>query len=199
MTETDCFFISLLQIAAFYTFKRFSESRTAFIQVEVSGFMPVTVYEYMYPCGSWSRSQTWGRADGTLIILLVSASVYKRPQTAAAPTLSSPCSKHRSANKRRPTWFTNALSKIEHVWNRAGIILVCALAEKQKAGFDSPLLSAVVWAPAVQTSASLCLLWSGLSSALACPYGRLAPLGQTQSICDLWKKILDMPHSFTEC
>lgn len=41
------------------------------------------------------------KIGGQSIILLVTASVYKRPQTAAAPTLSSPCSKHRSANERK--------------------------------------------------------------------------------------------------
>lgn len=37
-------------------------------------------------------------AGWTLITLLVPASVYRRPQTAAAPTLSSPCSEHKSTN-----------------------------------------------------------------------------------------------------
>lgn len=34
-----------------------------------------------------------------LMILLVIASVYKRPRTAAAPTLSSPCLRHKSVNQ----------------------------------------------------------------------------------------------------
>lgn len=41
-----------------------------------------------------------GRQDEQeLFTLLVTASVYKRPQTAAAPTLSSPCLRHKSVNK----------------------------------------------------------------------------------------------------
>lgn len=52
------------------------------------------------------------------IILLVTASAYKRPQTAAAPTLSSPCSRHKSVNEEMEKVdfldYTRVISFFEH-------------------------------------------------------------------------------------
>lgn len=45
--------------------------------------------------------------EAWLIILLVTASVYKMSQTAAAPTLSSPCSKHISVKNNKKQQLKN--------------------------------------------------------------------------------------------
>lgn len=54
--------------------------------------------------GSGSRSRWWREGRRTLILLVI-ASVYKRSQTAAAPTPSSPCSKRRSVSEEE-VWHT---------------------------------------------------------------------------------------------
>lgn len=60
--------------------------------------------------GQWQvlvQMEDEDRSGQTLIIHLVTASVYRKLQTAAAPTLSSPCLKHKSVNteeRRANVW-----------------------------------------------------------------------------------------------